>query len=75
MVKSLREGGDELLTFFHYPQRMWKMLRTTNGLERINEEFRRRVKTQGSLPNSNAALKLLYGLFARGMIVLRRIDS
>jgi len=75
VVKSLREGGDELLTFFAYPQRMWKMLRTTNGLERINGEFRRRVKTQGSLPNSNAALQLLYGLFAGGMIVLRRIDS
>jgi transposase-like protein len=75
VVKSLREGGDELLTFFAYPQRMWKMLRTTNGLERINGEFRRRVKTQGSLSNSNAALQLLYGLFAGGMIVLRRIDG
>jgi putative transposase len=75
MVKSLREGGDELLTFFRYPSAMWKMLRTTNCLERINGEFRRRVKTQGSLPNTDAALKLLYGLFAGGMIVLRRMDG
>jgi len=75
VVESLREGGDELLTFFGYPPAMWKMLRTTNCIERINGEFRRRVKTQGSLPNNVAALKLLYGLFAGGMIVLRRHDG
>jgi hypothetical protein len=28
----------------------WKTIRTTNVIERLNEEFRRRVKTQGSLP-------------------------
>jgi transposase-like protein len=59
VVKSLREGGDELLTFFRYPESMWKMLRTTNWIERLNEEFRRRVKTQGSLPNTDAGLRLL----------------
>jgi putative transposase len=75
VVKSLREGGDELLTFFRYPKSMWKMLRTTNCIERFNEEFRRRVKTQGSLPNTDAGLRLLYGLFASGLVVLRRIDG
>jgi len=75
VVKSLEEGGEELLTFFRYPKSMWKMLRTTNRIERINEEFRRRVKTQGSLPNTEAGLKLLYGLFASGLITLRRIDG
>ena len=75
VVTSLREDGDEVLTFFRYPKTMWKMLRTTNGLERINGEVRRRVKTPGSLPNTDAALTLRYGLFAGGMIVLRRIDG
>ena len=51
------------------------MLRTTNSIERLNEEFRRRVKTQGSLPNIDAGLKLLYGLFAGGLIHLRRVDG
>jgi len=51
------------------------MLRTTNSIERLNEEFRRRVKTQGSLPNVDAGLKLLYGLFAAGLIQLRRVDG
>lgn len=75
VVKSLREAGEDLLTFMKYPMSMWKMLRTTNGIERLNEEFRRRVKTQGSLPNVDAGLKLLFGLFAGGLIHLRRIDG
>jgi len=75
VVKSLREAGEDLLTFLKYPPSLWKMLRTTNGIERLNEEFRRRVKTQGSLPNADAGLKLLYGLFAGGLIQLRRVDG
>ncbi len=75
LVESLREAGDELLTFYRYPPSSWKMLRTTNAIERLNGEFRRRVKTQGSLPNAAAGLKLLYGLFASGQIVLRRVDA
>jgi transposase-like protein len=75
VVKSLREAGEDLLTFFKYPKTLWKMLRTTNSIERLNEEFRRRVKTQGSLPNVEAGLKLLYGLFAGGLIHLRSMDG
>jgi len=54
VVTSLREGGDELLTFFTFPKAQWKTLRTTNVIERLHEEFRRRVKTQGSLPSEDA---------------------
>ena len=75
VVKSLQEGGEELLTFYRYPRSMWKMLRTTNCSERLNEEFRRRVKTQGSFPNADAGLKLLYGMCAAGVVLLRRIDG
>src|SRR5439155_798187 len=64
VVTSLREGGDELLTFFTFPKAQWKTLRTTNVIERLHEEFRRRVKTQGSLPTEDAALVLLCGLVA-----------
>jgi transposase-like protein len=75
VVTSLREGGDELLTFFSFPKAQWKTLRTTNTIERLHEEFRRRVKTQGSLPSEEAALILLFGLVASGQITLRRIDG
>jgi putative transposase len=75
VLTSLREGGDELLTFFRFPKVQWKTLRTTNTIERLHEEFRRRVKTQGSLPTEDAALVLLFSLVASGQIKLRRIDG
>ena len=75
VVTSLREGGDELLTVFAFPKAQWKTLRTTNTIERLHEEFRRRVKTQGSLPSEDAAVVLLFSLVATGQIKLRRIDS
>jgi transposase-like protein len=75
VVTSLREGGHELLTFFRFPKAQRKTLRTTNVIERLHEEFRRRVKTQGSLPSEDAALILLFNLVASGQIKLRRIDG
>ena len=75
VVTSLREGGDELLTVFAFPKAQWKTLRTTNTIERLHEEFRRRVKTQGSLPSEDAAVVLLFSLVATGQIKLRRIDG
>jgi putative transposase len=71
----LREGGDELLTFLRFPKAQWKTLRTTNVIERLHEEFRRRVKTQGSLPNEEGAIVLLFSRVAGGQIKLRRIDG
>lgn len=73
VVTSLEEAGDELFTFLRYPASQWKSLRTTNALERINEEFRRRTKTQASLPSEDAVLLLLFGLLRTGQVVLRRI--
>src|SRR5690606_2481667 len=49
-------AGDELFTFLRFPSSQWKALRTTNALERINEEFRRRTKTQASLPGQDAVV-------------------
>jgi len=51
----------------------WKALRTTNAIERINGEFRRRTKTQASLPNEDAVVLLMYGLLCSGQIRLRRM--
>ncbi len=75
VVTSLEEGGEELLTFYRFPQSQWKSLRTTNAIERLNGEFRRRVKTQGSLPSAQAAELLLFGLIISGQIRMRRIDG
>jgi putative transposase len=52
-----------------------KALRTTNALERLNGEFRRRTKTQASLPGQDAVLLLLFGLLRSGQIKLRVLDG
>lgn len=75
VAQSFEEAGDELFTFLRFPKSQWKALRTTNALERINEEFRRRTKTQASLPSADAVLLLLFGLLRSGLVHLRAIDG
>jgi transposase-like protein len=75
VAQSFEEAGDELFTFVRFPRSQWKALRTTNALERINEEFRRRTKTQASLPSQDAVLLLLFGLLRAGHIRMRKIDG
>ena len=70
---KLWQAGDELFTFTAFPSSQWKALRTTNALERVNEEFRRRAKTQASLPNEEAVLLLLFGLLRSGQVKLRHL--
>jgi putative transposase len=73
VAASLEEAGEELFTFLSFPPSQWKGLRTTNALERIHAEFRRRTKTQASLPSEDAVLLLLFGLLCSGQITLRRL--
>jgi putative transposase len=75
VVRSLHEGGERVLTFFEFPKSQGKTLRTTNVIKRLHAEFRRRVKTQGSLPTEDAALVLLFGVVVSGQIRLRRLDA
>jgi len=75
VARSLEEAGEELLTFFKYPESQWKTLRTTNAIERLNLEFRRRIKTQSSFPTPEAALLLLFGLVISGQVKMRKIDG
>jgi len=73
VARSIEEAGEKLLTFYAFPKPMWSALRTTNSIENLNREFRRRTKTQASFPNEESAVTLLYGLVAFGQIVMRRL--
>ena len=75
VVECLDEAGDDLFAFLRFPKTQWKALRTTNALERINGEFRRRTKTQASLPGQEAVLLQLFGLLRSGHVKLRKIDG
>jgi transposase-like protein len=63
---SFEETGDELFSFTAFPSSQLKALRTTKALERINEEFRRRTRTQASVPGEEAGMFLLIGLLSSG---------
>ena len=58
-VKSLTHSIDACLTFFKFPEEEWISLRTTNIIERLNKEFRRRTKSMEIVAGEDACYRLL----------------
>jgi transposase-like protein len=56
-------------------QSHWRSARTTNAIERLHEEFKRRIKTQPVLPSAETAAMLFWSLLASGQISMRRVDG
>lgn len=75
VADSLEEAGDRLFTFTRLDPPQWKSARTTNAIERLHEEFRRRIKTQAVLPDAATAPMLFWALMASGQIVMRKVDG
>ena len=75
VADSLEEAGERLFTFLRYPPEQWRSLRTTNAIERLHEEFKRRIKTQCLLPCAETAAMLFWALLASGQITLRKVDG
>ena len=75
VATSLEEAGDRLFAFTRLPPSQWKSARTTNAIERLHEEFRRRIKTQTVLPSAETAAMLFWALLASGQITMRKVDG
>src|SRR4051795_6920377 len=75
VADSLEEAGDRLFTFTRLPVSQWKSARTTNAIERLHEEFKRRIKTQTVLPSAETAAMLFWALLASGQITMRKVDG
>ena len=75
VADSLEEAGDRLFTFTRLPLSQWKSARTTNAIERLHEEFKRRIKTQTVLPSAETAAMLFWALLAAGQIAMRKVDG
>ncbi len=58
-VKSLTNCIDSALTFYSFPEDEWISLRTTNLIERVNKEFKRRTKPMEILAGGESAYRLL----------------
>ena len=58
-VKCLESSIDACLTFFNFPEDEWISLRTTNIIERLNKEFRRRTKPMEIVAGEKSCYTLL----------------
>ena len=75
VADSLEEAGDRLFSFTRLPPSQWRSARTTNAIERLHEEFKRRIKTQTVLPSAETAAMLFWALLASGQINMRKVDG
>jgi putative transposase len=75
VADSLEEAGERLFAFARLPPCQWRSARTTNAIERLHEEFKRRIKTQTVLPSAETAAMLFWALLASGQISMRKVDG
>ena len=55
----MHEAREDVLAFRHFPQPHWRKIWSTNLLERVNEEIKRRTRVVGIFPNDNAIIRLV----------------
>jgi len=65
LVRRLERDLPELLTFFDFPQPLWRKLRTTNAIERCFVEVRRRTRPMVIFTNLSSVERILYAIFSR----------
>jgi len=75
VADSLEEAGDAVIAFTRLPPSQWRSARTSNAIERLHEEFKRRIKTQTVLPSADTAAMLFWALLASGQINMRKVDG
>jgi putative transposase len=60
IAQMWRRNWEHVTPFFGYPAEIRKVVYTTNAIESLNMSLRKVIKTRGSFPTEEAALKLLY---------------
>jgi transposase-like protein len=58
-VEVLERGFSAATQFYGFPKAHWPRLRTTNGLERLHGEIKRRIRAAGAFPDRASALRLV----------------
>jgi transposase-like protein len=58
-ARIVREGIEDTLSYYDFPDAHWRRIRTNNPLERILREVRRRTRVVGAFPDGNSALMLV----------------
>ena len=55
----MEAARDDVLAFLHFPQEHWRKIWSTNPLERLNKEIKRRTNVVGIFPNDPAIVRLV----------------
>ena len=63
------EAEDDVLAYMSFPADHWSKIHSTNGLERLNGEVKRRTEVVGIFPNDDAITRLV------GAILLEQNDE
>jgi len=58
--KLWNENWERVIPFFEFPSEVRRVMYTTNAVESLHMSLRKIIKTRGSFPSEEAALKLLY---------------
>jgi putative transposase len=58
-MKCLDEGFAAATHFYAFPSEHWHRIRSTNGLERLHGEIKRRTRAVGAFPDRASALRLV----------------
>jgi putative transposase len=69
LAAFMDEAEDGVLAYMGFPADHWSKIHSTNGLERLNGEIKRRTEVVGIFPNDDAIVRLV------GAILLEQNDE
>ena len=72
--ETLARHLEECLTFYRFPERHWKHIRTSNVIERASfKEVKRRTRVVGRFPNETSALVMVFSLLEEERVKWQKV--